>query len=190
MSEAWRLREVQGSPQGWAWGVRGMWRSKGALRAWERGSGIVGGGPAGSLLQSGSSCPAAGAGAGAQRAKSIPGPQPQLGRLILVFPLSPQMAGMSPGRHLVPAEASCRAEDRLLWLLLGPEHQPQVPAGAADCGGYLGEGWSLADRQGRWFQSLPGWQQIHGATLLLSIPMAGARAFHPWPDLGVWLLLA
>lgn len=65
------------------------------------------------------------------------------GRLTLAFPLSPQMAGMSPGCQLVPAEASCRAEDRLLWLLLGPEHQPQVPAGAADCGGYLGHTWGF-----------------------------------------------
>lgn len=105
-------------------------------------------------------------------------------------PLSPQMAGMSPGRHLVPAEASCRAEDWLLWLLLGPEHQPQISAGAADCGGYLGEGWSLADRQGGWLQSFPGWQQIHRATLLLGTPMADARPFLPWPDLGFWPLLA
>lgn len=165
--------EVKGSSQGLGEGVRDCWgwSCRVSSPVWE-------------LL---SSC---GCWIWCSKGKEHPWSPAPAGRLTLAFPLSPQMAGMSPGRHLVPAEASCRAEDRLLWLLLGPEHQPQVPAGAADCGGYLGEGWSLADRQGRWFQSLPGWQQIHGATLLLSIPMAGARPFHPWPDLGVWLLLA
>uniref|UniRef100_A0A8U8BYR2 Uncharacterized protein n=1 Tax=Geospiza parvula TaxID=87175 RepID=A0A8U8BYR2_GEOPR len=45
-------------------------------------------------------------------------------------------------------------------------------------------------RQGGWLLSLPGWQQIHGATLMLSTLMAGARPFLLWPDLGFWLLLA
>lgn len=45
-------------------------------------------------------------------------------------------------------------------------------------------------RQGGWLLSLPDWQQIHGATFLFNTPMAGARPFLPWPDLGFWLLLA
>lgn len=69
-------------------------------------------------------------------------------------PLSPQVAGVSPGRHLVPAEASRRAEDRLLRPLLGPEHQPQVPEGAADCGGYWGERLSQAHKD-RWDTVVP-----------------------------------
>lgn len=156
VSGAWGLPGVQGSLQGWAWGVRRVSGVKEVPWGGVGCQGLWGGDPAGSLPQfgapvvtglgPGSSHPAVGAGAGAQRAKRVPSPS----GLSLTFCLSLQVAGVSPGRHLVPAEASCRAKDRLLWLLLGPEHQPQVPAGAADCGGYLGEGQSLADegRQG------------------------------------------
>lgn len=45
-------------------------------------------------------------------------------------------------------------------------------------------------RQGGWLLSFLGWQQIHGATLLLSTPMTGASPFLLWPDLGFWVLLA
>lgn len=78
--------------------------------------------------------------AGAQKGKEgLQPPVPEV-RLTLALYLPLQMAGMSPGCHLVPTEASCRAEDWFFWLFLGTEHQPQVPARAANCGGYLGEG--------------------------------------------------
>jgi len=77
---------------------------------------------------------------------------------------------VSPGRHLVPAEASRRAEDWLLRLLLGPEHQPQVPAGAADCGGYPGEGPSPADE---------GRRDTAVMSRLAANPCSHARAARP-----------
>lgn len=77
-------------------------------------------------------------------------------RLTLSLCMYPQVAGMPPGRHLVPAEAAGGAEDWLLRLLLGTEHQPHVPAGAADSGGYLWRSHNWV-RLG-WMQSSSGWQ--------------------------------
>lgn len=93
-------------------------------------------------------------------------------KLTLSLCMYPQVAGMPPGHHLVPAEAAGRAEDWLLRLLLGTEHQPQVSAGAADSGGYLwgNHNWVRVGRM----QSFSGRQQVSAAKLLSHGPRAAA----------------
>lgn len=93
-------------------------------------------------------------------------------KLTLSLCMCPQVAGVSPGHHLVPAEAAGGAEDRLLRLLLGTEHQPQVPAGAADSGGYLWRSHNWV-RVG-WTPSFSGWQRVSAAKLLSHSPRAAA----------------
>lgn len=120
---------------GWMWGEGG---------GWSTGLGVEAQGPTDMRVS----------GAAQVVGREMCGPGQQ--RLTLSLCMYPQVAGMPPGRHLVPAEAAGGAEDWLLRLLLGTEHQPHVPAGAADSGGYLWRSHNWV-RVG-WMQSSSGWQ--------------------------------